>query len=156
MGPRAERIDSASRVIKASPHTLYQAFLDPTAWVVWLPPDGMQGEIQQFEATVGGSYRMVLTYEGEDHTPGKASADSDIVDGRFVELVPDVRVVQLIQFAADDPAFAGRMTMTWSLTPVPTGTEVVIACEHVPEGISASDHAAGLQSTLANLAAFVE
>jgi uncharacterized protein YndB with AHSA1/START domain len=156
MGPRAERIDSASRVIKASPHALYQAFVDPAAWVVWLPPDGMKGEIQAFEAIEGGSYRMVLTYEEADHTPGKASADADVVEGRFAELVPDVRVVQHIQFVSDDPAFAGTMTMTWSLVPVPDGTEVVITCEHVPEGISASDHALGLQSTLANLAAFVE
>ncbi len=46
--------------------------------------------------------------------------------------------------------------MTWSLAPVRGGTEVTIACEDVPAGISPEDHAVGLASTLANLAALME
>lgn len=153
---RAKRVDSASRVIKASPQVLYQAFLDPTSLVSWLPPGGMKGEIQRFEPREGGSYRMALTYEGAEHTPGKSSEHADVVEGRFVELVPNVRVVQLIDFESDDPEFAGTMKMTWSLARVPTGTEVSISCENVPDGISKEDHAVGLASSLENLAAFVE
>ncbi len=48
------------------------------------------------------------------------------------------------------------MTITTTLTPVAGGTEVGIACENVPEGITAADHQVGMASTLANLAAFVE
>lgn len=33
---------------------------------------------------------------------------------------------------------------------------MTVRCEDVPAGIRAEDHAAGLQSTLDNLAAFVE
>ncbi|MEX0838305.1 MAG: SRPBCC domain-containing protein, partial [Parvibaculum sp.] len=65
-------------------------------------------------------------------------------------------VVELVEFVADDPAFAGAMTITTTLTPVPDGTEVHIVCENVPEGISAADHQAGIASTLENLAAFTE
>jgi uncharacterized protein YndB with AHSA1/START domain len=39
------RTDSATRVIAASRRTIYRAFLDPEAWVKWLPPEGMTGHI---------------------------------------------------------------------------------------------------------------
>lgn len=37
-----KRNHSASKVIMASPRTIYQAFLDPEALVSWLPPEGMR------------------------------------------------------------------------------------------------------------------
>ncbi|MDG4769316.1 SRPBCC domain-containing protein [Solwaraspora sp. WMMD792] len=81
----------------------------------------------------------------------------DAVDGaRFVDIVPGVRVVQAVDFVADDPAYAGTMTMTWEATAVDGGTRVAIRAEDVPAGISAADHAAGLASSLANLATYVE
>jgi hypothetical protein len=46
--------------------------------------------------------------------------------------------------------------MTWAVTAVDGGTRVDFIAEDVPEGISAEDHAAGLESSLANLAAYVE
>jgi hypothetical protein len=49
-----------SRVIRARPEELYAAFLDPTALVDWLPPAGMTGEIHEFDARVGGGYRMSM------------------------------------------------------------------------------------------------
>jgi len=141
----------------ASPQTIYRAFLDPEALVSWLPPEGMKGHIDVFDPREGGTYRVALTYEGSDHsTPGKTSEHSDVVRGRFLELVPDERIVQLVEFASDNPAFAGAMTMTWTLAAVPGGTNVNILCENVPEGIRQEDHDAGLRSTLENLAAFTE
>jgi uncharacterized protein YndB with AHSA1/START domain len=150
------RTDKASRIVTASPATVYNAFVDPVALVEWLPPKGMIARIETFEPKAGGHYRMSLTYDAPDPSVrGKASEDTDIVEGRFVELVPNDRVVQIVTFESDDPAFAGEMKMTWSLRPVAGGTEVSIVCENVPEGISAEDHAAGLSSTLDNLAEFV-
>ncbi|QNA83292.1 SRPBCC family protein [Sphingomonas sp. So64.6b] len=151
------RIDTASRIISASPQTLYHAFLDRDAWLDWLPPEGMTGTIDLFEPWEGGCYLMTLHYDvPHPETPGKASDDSDMVRGRFVALVPDERVVQVVEFESDDPAYAGEMTMTWALAPVAGGTEVRISCENVPSGISPEDHALGLASTLDNLAAFTE
>lgn len=151
------RIDRASRWIRASPGTIYRAFLDPGALLAWLPPDGMTARLDAFDPRPGGAYRMTLTYEAPDHAaPGKSSAHSDVVRGRFLELVPDERVVQSVEFESDDPAFAGRMTMTWSLAAASGGTEVTIACENVPPGIRPEDHDAGLRSSLANLAAYAE
>jgi hypothetical protein len=48
------------------------------------------------------------------------------------------------------------MTMTWAVTAVDAGTRVDIVAKDVPDGISAQDHAAGLASSLTNLAAYVE
>ncbi len=153
----AGRTDSASRVIQASPSTLYRAFVDPAALVSWLPPKGMKAHLVAFGPRAGGTYRMTLTYESPDpSTPGKTSENTDVVQGRFLELVPDERVVQQVEFESEDPAFAGVMTMTWSLAAVPGGTRVTILCENVPEGIRKEDHDTGLRSTLENLAAHVE
>lgn len=151
------RVDSASRLIKASPRSIYQAYMDPDALISWLPPAGMTARIDAFDPREGGAYRMALIYNQPDHTaPGKTSEHSDVVRGRFLELIPDERIVQLVAFESTDPAFAGEMTMTWILTAVPGGTNVVILCENVPEGIRPDDHAVGLRSTLENLAAFTE
>ncbi|HEX5946590.1 MAG TPA: SRPBCC family protein [Acidimicrobiales bacterium] len=150
------RTDSASRVIAAPPARVYAAFVDPDALVAWLPPGGMSGRFERFDARPGGSYRMVLTYTDASGAPGKATADSDIVEARFVDVVPDERVVQAVDFVSDDPAFAGTMTMTWEVTAVDDGSRVEFRADDVPDGISAEDHAAGLTSSLANLAAYVE
>jgi uncharacterized protein YndB with AHSA1/START domain len=146
------RTDAASRVITASPERVYDAFVDPEALVAWLPPEGMSGRFERFDLRPGGSYRMVLTYADASAAPGKATADADVVEARFVDVVPGVRVVQAVDFVSDDPAFAGTMTMTWEVTAVDGGTRVDITADDVPDGISAEDHAEGIASSLTNLA----
>ena len=150
------RTDSASRVIAAPADHVYAALVDPDALTAWLPPAGMNGRFEHFDARPGGSYRMVLTYADASTASGKATADSDIVEARFVDIVPGVRVVHAVNFVADDPDYAGTMTMTWEVTATDEGTRVDIRADDVPAGISAEDHAAGLASSLANLAAHVE
>lgn len=98
----------------------------------------------------------MLTYSDASGAPGKATVDSDIVEARFVDIDPGVRVVQTVDFVSDDPAYAGTMTMTWEVTAVEVGTRVDIVAEDVPDGISAEDHATGLTSSLKSLAAYVE
>jgi uncharacterized protein YndB with AHSA1/START domain len=150
------RTDAASRVIVAPPDRVYAALVDPQALTAWLPPDGMSGRFERFDARPGGSYRLVLTYADASTARGKATPDADIVEARFVDVVPGVRVVQAVDFVSDDPAYAGTMTMTWEVTAVEGGTRVDIRADDVPAGISAEDHAAGLASSLANLAAHLE
>jgi uncharacterized protein YndB with AHSA1/START domain len=150
------RTDTASRVIAAPPDRVYVALVDPDALTAWLPPAGMSGRFERFDARPGGSYRMVLTYTDASTAPGKATADSDIVEARFVDIVPGERVVHAVDFVSDNPGFAGTMTMTWEVTAADDGTRVDIRADDVPAGISAEDHAAGLASSLANLAAHLE
>jgi len=150
------RTDTSSRVIDAPLERVYAALVDPEQLSAWLPPDGMSGRFERFDARSGGSYRLVLTYDDPSSTGGKTSADRDVVDARFVEIVPGVRVVQDVDFVSDDPAYAGTMTMTWAVTPEGPGTRVDITAADVPDGISADDHATGLAASLAKLAALVE
>jgi uncharacterized protein YndB with AHSA1/START domain len=150
------RTDSGSRVIAASPERVWAALADPEALLAWLPPGEMTASFERFDARPGGSYRMVLTYPDASGAPGKATADSDIVEARFVDIVPGQRIVQAVDFVSDNPANAGTMTMTWQVTEVDAGTRVDIIAEDVPDGISAEDHAAGLASSLTKLAAYLE
>jgi len=142
-------------VIAASPEEVYAAFVDADALTAWLPPAGMSGRFERFDPRPGGSYRMVLTYVDAPTSGGKATSDSDIVDVRFVDIVPGVRVVQAVDFVSDDPVYAGTMTMTWDLTGVEGGTRVDITADDVPDAVSPEDHAAGLNSSLANLATYL-
>jgi uncharacterized protein YndB with AHSA1/START domain len=151
------RTDSASRVILAPAHRIYRALLDPAAVAAWRPPEGMRAEVHAFDAREGGTFRVSFVYTDADHAvPGKTHAHADTFHGRFLELVPDTRVVELIEFETGGPAFAGAMTVTTTLAPLEDGTEVTIRCDGVPPGIRPEDHAAGIASTLANLAALIE
>jgi uncharacterized protein YndB with AHSA1/START domain len=150
------RTDSASRVIAAPLPHVFAALVDRDALQAWLPPEGMTARFEAFDPRPGGSYRLILTYIDPAGAPGKATADEDIVEARYVDIVPDVRVVQAVDFVSDDPAFAGTMTMTWEVSPADGGTTIAVTAEDVPDGISAQDHATGLASSLANLAEHVE
>lgn len=148
------RTDTASRNIRATPAALYQALVTAKALEQWMPPTGMTGEMAEFDPRPGGRYRMILRYD-DAGIVGKSGGNEDIAEARFVELVPDRRVVQAVDFVSDDPRFAGTMIMSTTLTPLGDETEVRFTAENVPEGISPADHAEGMNSSLENLAKFV-
>ncbi len=142
-------------MIAVSPEKAYGALVDPEALAKWVPPSGMTGRIERFEPRPGGSYRMVLTYTNSRASRGKSTADSDIVEARFIDIVPGARVAYEVQFVSDDPAFAQPMTVTWEVTAVAGGSRVDITADNVPDGISAQDHADGMTSSLSNLADYL-
>lgn len=149
------RTDAGSRIIKAAADVIYRALVEPAAMASWRPPQGMRGKVLAFDAREGGTFRMALIYEG-DGGHGKTTDNADVFEGRFAELVPGKRVVELVEFESDDPAFAGTMRIVTTLEPVHAGTRVTVSCENVPLGISEDDHQKGIASSLENLAAFVE
>lgn len=123
----------------------------------WLPPKGAKGELLAFEPEPGGAFRMTLTFaESDGATKRKTTANSDAVDGRFVELSPFGRIVQRFTFKSDDPAFAGTMTMTWSFLETNAGTQVKVEARDVPPGIKPEEHREGIASSLDQLARYVE
>ncbi len=69
---------------------------------------------------------------------------------------PGERLVEEVQFESDDPRFREPMTITTTLLPVRDGTRVTITATNVPVGVSETDHRIGMESTLKNLANFVE
>lgn len=150
------RTDRVSRTIDASPDRVYQALVDRQALETWLPPTGMTGEFEHFDPRPGGSYRLVLTYLDPRGAFGKAGADTDVIEVRYLELVPGARVVQAVDFVSDDPAFHGTMTMMWEVTEFGAGARVDLRADDVPTGISEQEHLRGMNSSLTNLAAYLE
>ena len=103
------RSTRVSQIVKAPREVVYRAFLEPDAVTSWLPPDGMRGNIQTFEPHEGGKFRMSLTYLDRLDSPrGKTSEDTDTFEGRFVELLPNEKIVWVVEFESDQPDFAGR------------------------------------------------
>ncbi|MFE6235115.1 SRPBCC domain-containing protein [Cellulosimicrobium sp. NPDC057862] len=151
----SDRVDEATRLVAAAPRDVYQALVDQDALVAWLPPDGMTGRFERFDLRPGGSYRLVLAYDDPQADPGKTGDGTDVVDVAIVDLVPDRSVVQQVDFPSDDPAFAGTMTMTWTVEPAGDGARVTVRASGVPSGISPEDHAEGMASSLAHLDAYV-
>ena len=143
----------ASRVIKARPADLYDAFIDPVALVAWLPPAEMTGQIHAFDARVGGGYRMSLFYPPNERAfRGKTSDREDMVDVRFVELAPPHKIVEAVSFVTTDPGFLGEMTMTATFEEVSGGTEVTLVFKNLPPALRAEDNAAGSRLSLEQLA----
>jgi uncharacterized protein YndB with AHSA1/START domain len=146
-----------SRVIMAPREALYRAFTDPAALAVWLAPEEMIGKVHEFDARVGGGYRMSLFYPPSEQVyRGKTSEREDRFTARFMELTPPTRIVQAITFDSVDPAFSGEMTMVVTLEDRDGGTEVTILFENIPSGINPEDNEAGTRSSLEKLARYVE
>jgi uncharacterized protein YndB with AHSA1/START domain len=142
-----------SRVIRARPEELYAAFLDPAALVDWLPPAEMTGEIHEFDARVGGGYRMSLFYPPDERAfRGKTSDKEDMVNVRFVELAPPRRIVEAVSFVTTDPAFFGEMTLIATFEEMSDGAEVTLVFENLPPGLRAEDNEAGSRLSLEQLA----
>ena len=146
-----------SRFIKAPSETLYRLFIDPEALAVWLPPEKMTGKIHEFDARLGGGYRMSLFYPpSEQLYRGKTSEREDRFTARFFELRPPKRIVELISFDSNNPAFSGVMIMVVSFEESDAGTEVTVSFDNLPPGIRPEDNEAGSRSSLEKLARYVE
>jgi uncharacterized protein YndB with AHSA1/START domain len=155
--PCAKRASTrVSRIIKAGRKAVYQAFLDPDTVASWLAPDNMTGHVHTFDAREGGKFRMSLTYQEPGHLPGKTSGDADTFQGRFVELVPYAKIVEVVEFESHDEAFAGEMRMTVSLADADGGTEITILCEDLPKGIRPEGNELGCKESFQKLAALLE
>jgi uncharacterized protein YndB with AHSA1/START domain len=132
-----DRIHRLERYIEALPDAIYQAFLKPERLVRWMPPDDTMGDVEVLEPWAGGQLRMTLIFA---NALGKTSSNTDVVDARFFSLRPNEQIVLGVTFASDRAEFQGMMTMTWSLVPAGTGTQVSIVAETVPISIGRADY----------------
>jgi uncharacterized protein YndB with AHSA1/START domain len=103
----------------------------------------------------GGSFRISLTYD-EPAGTGKTTAHTDTYHGRFVKLVTNEQVVEVVEFETTDPALRGEMTITITLGDADGGTDVLAVHDGLPRGVPAADNEAGWREALAKLAALVE
>jgi uncharacterized protein YndB with AHSA1/START domain len=156
--PSAKRASTqVSKTIKAPRKAVYQACLDPAAVASWRAPDNMKGHVHVFDAREGGAFRISLTYQDSKHLgAGKTSEDTDTFHGRFVELVPYEKIVEVIEFESLDPRFGGEMKITTSFADTADGTEITLLCQDIPPGIRPEDNEMGCRSSLQNLATLIE
>ena len=146
-----------SILLQATPQVVYHAFTDPTALEFWLAPDDMYGKVHHFDLRVGGGYQMSLFYpSSEASIKGKTSEKEDRFTARFIVLSPPTRIVQVVTFDSDDPAFAGEMQMDVNIVLEEHATRVTIVFRDIPPGIRPEDNEAGTQSSLEKLARYVE
>ena len=68
--------------------------------------------------------------------------------GRFVELIPYEKIVEVVEFESDAPRFAGEMKITTSFADTDEGTEITVLCEDIPAGIRPEDNEMGCKSSL--------
>ena len=134
------------RVLRATPESVYRAFLDADAMVKWLPPNGFTGRVDHMDARVGGTYKMSFANfaTGRRHSFG----------GEYLELVPFERIRYTDRF--DDPNLPGELQTTVSLKQVPCGTEMHVLQAGLPDAIPVEACHLGWQESLAALAALVE
>ena len=141
--------------VSAPPARVYRALIDARAVETWMVPDGMTSEVHEFDAHEGGRFRISLTYDEPTGT-GKTTPHTDTYHGRFVSLVPNERVVQVLEFETSDPGMQGEMTITISLAGVDGGTTIVAVHDHLPPALSAADNETGWRMSLGKLKALVE
>jgi len=144
-----------SRRVNAPRTIVYRALLDARAVATWMVPTGMSSHVHTFEPREGGAFRISLTYDEPTGT-GKTTAHTDTYHGRFVKLVTNEQVVEVVEFETTDPALQGEMTITITLADADGGTDVLAVHDGLPPGLSAADNEAGWRSSLAKLAALVE
>jgi uncharacterized protein YndB with AHSA1/START domain len=90
---------------------VYRARIDARAVATWMVPIGMTSHVHTFDAREGGAFRISLTYDAPTGT-GKTTAHNDTFHGRFVKLVANEQVVEVIEFETTDLALRGEMTIT--------------------------------------------
>lgn len=153
MSPSSTRI---CKHIDAPRAKVYNALIEADAIAIWMVPAGMTGHVHLFESREGGCFRVSLTYE-EPSAQGKTSAHTDTYHGRFIELVPNEKVVEVVEFETVDPGMQGEMTITLSLRDTAGGgTELLAVHDGLPPALSPTANEVGWRESLDKLAALLE
>src|SRR5215207_9039911 len=134
---------------------IYRALIDADAVARWMVPTGMTSHVHTFDPCEDGVFRISLTYDAPTEA-GKTTAHTDTYHGRFVKLVPNEQVVEVMEFKTDDDTPRGEMTMTFTLTEADGGTDVLAVHDNLPPGVSPADNETGTQMALEKLARLVE
>jgi uncharacterized protein YndB with AHSA1/START domain len=134
------------RVLRSTPEKVYRAFLEPDAMAKWLPPYGFTCTVHQFDAVVGGTFKMSFR--------NFSTGDTHSFGGEYLELSPNALIRYTDTF--DDPGLPGVLEVTVSLRPVMGGTELSVVQKNIPEAIPLEMCYLGWQESLAQLATLVE
>jgi uncharacterized protein YndB with AHSA1/START domain len=143
------------RSFRAPREAVYRALVVADAISTWMVPTGMTSQVHTFDPWEGGAFRISLTYDEPTGT-GKTTEHTDTYHGRFIELVPGERVVQVMEFETDDDSMQGEMRVTFTLSDSDAGTELLAVHEGVPPGVSPAANEVGWGMSLDKLASLLE
>jgi uncharacterized protein YndB with AHSA1/START domain len=115
----------------------------------------MSSRVHAFDAREGGAFRISLTYDAPSGS-GKTTPHTDTYHGHSVKLVPNEKVIEVVEFETIDPAMRGEMTITTTLADADGGTGLLAVHEGLPPGLSPTDNETGWRMALEKLAALVE
>jgi uncharacterized protein YndB with AHSA1/START domain len=146
----------SSRLIKASPDIIYNAFTDPSALETWMAPGNMTGKVHSFDGSVGGGYVMSLCYP-KDHTgrDGKTTETEDRYTARFITLQPYKKIVTGVRFDSGSPGFVGEMVMEVQLERQGSSTLVTIIFTNLPLGVKPEDNEKGTEESFDKLEQYI-
>ena len=102
--------------IAARPETVFRLLTDPNEYVRW------KGKLAHFEPRAGGEFRVDFP------------EDKGTVDGEFVELVPNRRVVFTWGWQGSPVVPPGSSTVEIDLEPDGQGTRLRLVHRGLPEG----------------------
>jgi uncharacterized protein YndB with AHSA1/START domain len=146
-----------SRIIHATVEKVFEAFSNAKALETWLAPSDMIGKVHNFDFRSGGGYSMSLFYpESEVNFKGKTAEKEDRFSSRYIQIIPNKKIIEAVNFESDDADFNGEMIMDVTFTSHEDGTEVTFHFKNIPKGIKPEDNEAGTISTLEKLARYVE
>jgi uncharacterized protein YndB with AHSA1/START domain len=140
--------------VDASRSDVYRALLDARAVAIWMVPGRMSSRVREFNAREGVRSAFLLLTTPPAAT-GKTSMNTDAYHGRFVKLVPDEQVIEVMEFETSDPEMRREMTVTYALIDA-GGTDVLAAHGNLPPGLVPVANEIGWRIALDKLARFIE
>ena len=150
-----DRTTELSVWVNVPRHRVFNALIIAESIAQWMVPDGMTIIIHEFDGREGGTFRISLTYHSPLET-GKTTPNTDTYHGRFVKLIPNEQVIEVVEFETADPLLQGEMTITFTLTDKKGGTEILAVHDNLPPGLSTEDNETGWRTSLSKLTALLE
>jgi uncharacterized protein YndB with AHSA1/START domain len=127
------------RRIKASPQTVFAAFVEPAHILKWWGPDAGPTLLAETDVRVGGRFRVVFeTLDGERHENG----------GEYLEIDPPARLVMAWWWASTSER---RSRVTVSIRPINSGSELTVRHEMLFDEAARDSHLWGWNGALDKL-----
>lgn len=139
---------SISRLLTAPPARVWAAWTDVQALRKWCYPDGIILSAIHADIRPGGSHRFEMA--------SQEGGDPYIAAGRYVELIPNERLVLSYGWEDDTGEVDVQMVLTVTLTPHDGGTRLILMQTGLPSAESRDSHAEGWTQTLNRLPPYLE
>lgn len=133
------------RTYDAPPERVFDAWTRADAVAKWFTPSAdYQAVVTALDARVGGRYRVEMRHSG---------GNIHVVTGVYREVAPPARLV--MTWAWEGQEALGHTVVTVELTPLGSGTRLVLVHERFPSEAARAEHEKGWTGCLKQLGPFV-